>query len=119
MKRQVLGLGLSCLLGVSFFMAALLADPGVSHSASTVRTLKSAQPTATPQADTKGRGFVAVSPQPACTAGAAFDYTDSNGCIYVCSGGKVSILARSLSNTCAYPTTGATATPTPTVTATP
>lgn len=76
-------------------------------------------PTPTPQPNTKMNGVAFVSPQPACTAGQAGTYTDANGCLYSCTGGKVSIVARALSNTCAYPTTGATATPTPTVTATP
>lgn len=64
-------------------------------------------------------GIPFVSPQPACTAGTAGSYRDSNGCIYDCAGGKVTVRTRPLNNTCAYPTTGATLTPTPTVTATP
>lgn len=74
--------------------------------------------TATPKANALFKAVPIVSPQPACTAGLAGEYADANGCIYLCSGGKVSIDARSLSNTCAYPTTGPTASPTPTATGT-
>lgn len=120
MKRALLA-ALPLLAAVFVTVALLFVDGTTLASAASkaIYVKPLANPTATPVSNSKLGGIPFASPQPACTAGAAGQYKDVNGCIYVCSGGKVSIVARSLSNTCAYPTTGATTTPTPTVTATP
>lgn len=66
-------------------------------------------------------GMPQPSAAPSCVAGSGGYYQDPNGCQYACAGAKSVILARPLSNSCAFSTTGPTATisPTPTVTVTP
>lgn len=107
------------LAAIALFAAALTHD--MAEGAQTTRVLHAAQPTATPQADTGIRGFPQPTVIPSCVAGAAFDFADAAGCVYTCAGGKTVVSVRPLNNSCAVPTTSATATPTatPTTTATP
>lgn len=115
MRGWRLALALAAVLAV----VAVAQDTSATLTRTTIVPNAPAAPTRTPKPDTKAAGYPFMSPQPACTAGTANSYRDANGCIYDCAGGKTTVRTRPLNNTCAYPTTGPTLTPTPTVTATP
>lgn len=108
-------------IAAAFFIAVLAVAFEPASATAIRRTTRpaAAAPTNTPRPDLYGNGYPEPSPVPSCVAGGAFSYKDANGCVYVCSGGKTTIISRAISGVCAQPTTGATATPTPTVTATP
>lgn len=118
MKRYT-GVELPLLLAALALIVALLVPTNGGAASKAVFVKPVANPTNTPQPNGKQMGIPFVSPQPACTGALSGSYRDANGCIYDCAGGKVTVRTRPLSNACAYPTTGATLTPTPTVTATP
>lgn len=108
------GLILACALAAGFFCAAVYNDMPTAQA-----QVSRPNPSATAQADKGVAGLPKPSPFPTCVAGKAFQFADTNGCIYACAGAKMVVVARPLTNTCAVPTTGATATPTATITATP
>lgn len=69
-------------------------------------------PTATPQSDiAAGLGLPRPTTAPSCALGEAKLFADQNGCSYLCSTGRVSILGVVTGITCLFPTPQPTATP--------
>src|SRR5882672_5178971 len=104
-------------------IAALCLSASVAH-ADVVQFGPQKNPTPTPQPDAKViLGLPEPSAAPTCGLNRAGFYGDRNGCVYVCAGGKTSVVSNSSTGPCAFATNAnvptATPTPIPTATATP
>lgn len=109
--REIISFGVSALVG--FAIVAILAFNEPAQAQQRSRTLKSPQPTSTPQVDAaRLNGVIQPSAAPTCGVGKAGFYGDPNGCLYGCADQRVVTIARPLNGSaCVFPTTGATATP--------